>query len=150
MKLGKFVLIGSLLLGGFTSIEMITPTKQVEAAYSDPFNDNWGYKTVNELERAGNSTYQPDWNIEQLITGDTFYLTQRFGREHIGAKMKIFKIHPDGSLQRFITIEPEFITTPKGLEIWRTPITHAYSKETYIAVIRYSGEFTYSNHFQIN
>ncbi|MEC5241413.1 hypothetical protein [Bacillus mycoides] len=44
MKLGKVVLIGSLLLGGFTSIEMITPTKQVEAAYSDPFNDDWGFK----------------------------------------------------------------------------------------------------------
>ncbi|WP_267866662.1 DUF5065 family protein [Bacillus cereus] len=85
-----------------------------------------------------------------LITGDTFYLTQRFGRAHFGAKMKIFKVHPDGTLQRFITIEPEFITTPKGLEIWRTPITNVYTKGTYIAVIKYNGEFTYSNHFQIN
>ncbi|CUB27395.1 MULTISPECIES: DUF5065 family protein [Bacillus cereus group] len=150
MKLVKVILIGSLLLGGIASIEVIAPTKQVKAAYSDPFNDDWGYKTVNELEKTENSTYQSDWNIEHLITGDTFYLTQRFGREHFGAKMKIFKIHHDGSLQRFITIEPEFITTPKGLEIWRTPITHVYTQGTYIAVIKYNAEFTYSNHFQIN
>ncbi len=64
--------------------------------------------------------------------------------------MKIFKVHLDGTLQRFITIEPEFITTPKGLEIWRTPITNVYTKGTYTAVIKYNGEFTYSNHFQIN
>ncbi|MES5894106.1 MULTISPECIES: DUF5065 family protein [Bacillus cereus group] len=150
MKLSKIVLTGTLLLGSMTSIEIISPINEVKAAYSEPFNDDWGYKTINELEGAENSTYQPDWNIEHLITGDTFYLTQRFGRAHFGAKMKIFKVHPDGTLQRFITIEPEFITTPTGLEIWRTPITNVYTKGTYIAVIKYNGEFTYSNHFQIN
>nr|WP_239696289.1 DUF5065 family protein [Bacillus cereus] len=48
------------------------------------------------------STYQPDWKIGNLITSDTFYLTQ-----HFGAQMKIFKVHTNGTLVRFQTIEPE-------------------------------------------
>lgn len=60
-----------------TSIEMISPIKEVKTTDSDPFNDDQGFKTINELEGAKNSTFQPDWNIEYLITGDTFYLIQR-------------------------------------------------------------------------
>ncbi|PFC20813.1 DUF5065 domain-containing protein, partial [Bacillus thuringiensis] len=37
-----------------------------------------------DLESSKESTYQPDWKIGNLITGDTFYLTQYFG-----AQMKI-------------------------------------------------------------
>nr|WP_257148075.1 DUF5065 family protein [Bacillus thuringiensis] len=48
------------------------------------------------------STYQPDWKIGNLITSDTFSLTQ-----HFGAQMKIFKVHTNGTLERFQTIEPE-------------------------------------------
>ncbi|MGX5499078.1 hypothetical protein [Bacillus wiedmannii] len=29
-------------------------------------------------------------------------------------------------------------------------MTNVYTKGTYIALIKYNGEFTYSNHFQIN
>ncbi|MGE6349372.1 hypothetical protein ACQKIY_26205 [Bacillus mycoides] len=46
MKLGKLVLIGALTFSGFTAIEMIKPTSQVTAAYSDPFNDDWGLKPL--------------------------------------------------------------------------------------------------------
>ncbi|PER48368.1 DUF5065 domain-containing protein [Bacillus thuringiensis] len=55
-----------------------------------------------DLESSKESTYQPDWKIGNLITGDTFYLTQYFG-----AQMKIFKVHTNGTLERFQTIEPE-------------------------------------------
>ncbi|EOO28237.1 hypothetical protein ICC_02060 [Bacillus cereus BAG1X1-1] len=48
------------------------------------------------------STYQPHWKIGILITGDTFYLTQ-----HFGAQMKNFKVHTNGTLERFQTIELE-------------------------------------------
>ncbi len=123
------------------------PNKQVAAAYSDSFHDDWGFKTIMDLEGSKDSTYQPDWKIGNLVTGDVFYLTQHFGREHFGAQMKIFKIHTDGSLQRFKTIEPEFIP---GTEIWQTPITDAYTSGTYVAAIKYRGEFTYSNLFKIN
>ncbi|MGW6193937.1 DUF5065 family protein, partial [Bacillus cereus] len=98
-------------------------------------------------ESSVESTYQPDWKIGNLITGDTFYLTQHFGREHFGAKMKIFKVHTDGTLERFQTIEPEFLP---GTEIWQTPITDNYTSGTYVAAIKYRGEFTYSNQFTIN
>ena len=56
-----------------------------------------------DLESSMESTYQPDWKIGNLITSDTFYLTQ-----HFGAQMKIFKVHTNGILERFQTIEPEF------------------------------------------
>lgn len=147
MKIGKLALIGTLTFGSFTAIEMIMPNKQAAAAYTDPFNDDWGFKTIMDLESSEESTYQPDWKIGNLITGDTFYLTQHFGREHFGAKMKIFKIHTNGSLERFQTIEPEFIP---GTEIWQTPITDTYTSGTYVAAIKYRGEFTYSNQFKIN
>ncbi|EJR45791.1 hypothetical protein IIM_04977 [Bacillus cereus VD107] len=65
---------------------MIMPNEQAAAAYTDPFNDDWGFKTIMDLESSEESTYQPDWKIGNLITGDTFYLTQ-----HFGAKMKILK-----------------------------------------------------------
>ncbi|MED2925190.1 DUF5065 family protein [Bacillus thuringiensis] len=55
-----------------------------------------------DLQNSEESTYQPDWKIGNLITGDTFYLTQYFG-----AQMKIYKIHTNGTLERFQTIEPE-------------------------------------------
>ncbi|WP_176539400.1 hypothetical protein [Bacillus cereus] len=48
------------------------------------------------------STYQADWKIGNLITGNTFYLTQ-----HFGALSKIFKVHTNGTLERFQTREPE-------------------------------------------
>ncbi len=57
---------------------------------------------IGDLESSMESTYQPDWKIGNLITGDTFYLTQ-----HFGAQMKIFKVHTNGTLERFQTIEPE-------------------------------------------
>ena len=41
---------------------------------------------IGDLESSMESTYQPDWKIGNLITGDTFYLTQ-----HFGAQMKILK-----------------------------------------------------------
>ncbi|MFL1664156.1 DUF5065 domain-containing protein, partial [Bacillus cereus] len=41
---------------------------------------------IGDLESSMESTYQPDWKIGNLITSDTFYLTQ-----HFGAQMKIFK-----------------------------------------------------------
>ncbi len=104
-------------------------------------------KTIRDLQNSEESTYQPDWKIGNLITGDTFYLIQHFGREHFGAQMKIFKIHTNGTLERFQTIEPEFIP---GTEIWQTSITDSYTSGTYVAVIKYRGEFTYSNHFTIN
>ena len=66
-----------------------------------------------DLQNSEESTYQPDWKIGNLITGDTFYLAQHFGREHFGAQMKIFKIHTNGTLERFQTIEPEFIPEQK-------------------------------------
>jgi len=58
---------------------------------------------IGDLESSMESTYQPDWKIGNLITSDTFYLTQ-----HFGAQMKIFKVHTNGILERFQTIEPEF------------------------------------------
>jgi len=97
---------------------------------------------IGDLESSMESTYQPDWKIGNLITGDTFYLTQ-----HFGAQMKIFKVHTNGTLERFQTIEPEFIP---GTEIWQTPITDSYTSGNYVAVIKYRGEFTYSNQFTIN
>ncbi|HHK5542487.1 MULTISPECIES: DUF5065 family protein [Bacillus cereus group] len=147
MKLGKLALIGALTFSGFTAIEMSKPTSQAAAAYSDPLNDDWGFKTIVDLQNSEESTYQPDWKVGNLITGDTFYLTQHFGREHFGAQMKIFKIHTNGTLERFQTIEPEFIP---GTEIWQTPITDSYTSGTYVAAIKYRGEFTYSNQFTIN
>ncbi|WP_142238516.1 DUF5065 family protein [Bacillus cereus] len=57
---------------------------------------------IGDLESYMESTYQPDWKIGNLITSDTFYLTQ-----HFGAQMKIFKVHTNGTLVRFQTIEPE-------------------------------------------
>ncbi|PGP49167.1 hypothetical protein CN993_01415 [Bacillus thuringiensis] len=42
---------------------------------------------------------------------------------------------------------PEFIP---GTEIWQTPITDSYTSGTYVAAIKYRGEFTYSNQFTIN
>ncbi|PEN80002.1 DUF5065 domain-containing protein [Bacillus cereus] len=54
------------------------------------------------LESSMESTYQPHWKIGNLITGDTFYLTQ-----HFGAQMKNFKVHTNGTLERFQTIELE-------------------------------------------
>ncbi len=80
--------------------------------------------------------------IGDLITGNTFYLTQ-----HFGAQMKIFKVYTNGTLERFQTIEPEFIP---GTEIWQTPITDSYTSGTYIAAIKFRGEFTYSNPFTSN
>ncbi|TKH47228.1 DUF5065 domain-containing protein, partial [Bacillus cereus] len=53
---------------------------------------------IGDLESSMESTYQPDWKIGNLITGDTFYLTQ-----HFGAQMKIFKVHTNGTLERFQT-----------------------------------------------
>ena len=41
---------------------------------------------IGDLESSMESTYQPDWKIGNLITSDTFYLTQ-----HFGAQMKILK-----------------------------------------------------------
>ncbi|MBJ8152649.1 MULTISPECIES: hypothetical protein [Bacillus cereus group] len=57
---------------------------------------------IRDLESSMEITYQPDWKIGNLITSDTFYLTQ-----HFGAQMKIFKVHTNGILERFQTIEPE-------------------------------------------
>ncbi|PFN06402.1 DUF5065 domain-containing protein, partial [Bacillus thuringiensis] len=48
---------------------------------------------IGDLESSMESTYQPDWKIGNLITSDTFYLTQ-----HFGAQMKIFKVHTNGTL----------------------------------------------------
>lgn len=39
-----------------------------------------------DLESSMESTYQPDWKIGNLITGDTFYLTQ-----HLVRKWKFLK-----------------------------------------------------------
>ncbi|WP_142323017.1 DUF5065 family protein, partial [Bacillus cereus] len=110
-------------------------------------NNDWGFKTIMDLQNSEESTYQPDWKIGNLITGDTFYLTQHFGREHFGAQMKIFKVHTNNTLERFQTIEPEFIP---GTEIWQTRITDSYTSGTYVAAIKYRGEFTYSNQFTID
>ncbi|KEK24720.1 DUF5065 family protein [Bacillus gaemokensis] len=146
MKLGKVAIIGALTLGGFTAVEMIKPTTQAAAAYSDPFNDEWGLKSWQHVHH--NANYSPDiTRVGDLKQGEEFRMS--FGLEPgESAVMKIFRIHDLGdaetSLQRYITIQDSGVWT--GIAEFKTPITAVYTPDTYVAVMKLTlknGETTF-------
>ncbi|PHD54290.1 DUF5065 domain-containing protein [Bacillus toyonensis] len=138
MKLGKLALVGALIFGGFTAVEMIKPTSQAAAAYeepySDPYHDRWGFSSESDF------TYLLKFPNEHMIkssyrTGDIFTYSLSSIKDGSGAVMKIFKME-DGKPVRYKTIYPQFDANHQNPN-WSTAITDVYTPGTYIAVINH-------------
>ncbi|MFD5261192.1 MULTISPECIES: DUF5065 family protein [Bacillus] len=152
MKLGKLALIGVLTFGGFTAVEMIKPTTQAAAAYqepyTDPFKDLWGFTNIGQLPYAGTQTLGV--MKDSYESGDEFYYTQDTVKTDDKAILKIYKVHADGSMQRYKTLYPSFGEPGHVYPSWMTEFTDVYTSGKYVAVFRDGSEFKYSKQFQVN
>ncbi|MGH1329131.1 DUF5065 family protein [Bacillus pretiosus] len=151
MKLGKLALIGALAFSSFTAIEIIKPTTQVAAFYEEPFspidNDSWGITNIKQLPLVGTQTLHAE---ESYKTGDEFVHTQPTVKTGDRAIIKIFKVHSDGSLQRYKTFGSDYGEPHKINPLWFCVITNVYTSGKYVAIFRDGSEIKYSKQFQIN
>ncbi|QWG92765.1 DUF5065 family protein [Bacillus mycoides] len=151
MKLGKLALIGALAFSSFTAIEMIKPTTQVAALYEEPYSptdkDSWGITNIKQLPLVGTQTLDAK---ESYKTGDGFVHTQPTVKTGDKALIKIFKVHSDGSLHRYITFGSGYGQPHTTNPLWFCVITNVYTSGKYIAIFRDGSEIKYSKQFQIN
>ncbi|MGH1325459.1 DUF5065 family protein [Bacillus pretiosus] len=151
MKLGKLALIGALAFSSFTAIEIIKPTTQVSALYEEPFspvnNDSWGITNIKQLPLVGTQTLPVK---ESYKTGDAFVYTQPTVKTGERATIKIFKVHPDGSLQRYRTFGSGYGQPHTTNPLWFNVFTDVYTSGKYVAILRDGSEIKYSKQFQVN
>lgn len=158
-KLGTVALIGALTLGSFAATELFTtPTKASAATEtSDPFRDSWGFYNTHLLYEFGHpmNQYLNNQVIDGYHNGQQFKL-QLAGTEHrpgtMEDKVKIFRHHEDGTLQRYITIDPKITFQPDGTPIstWTTNFNVVYPPGYYIAIAYINGYHFYSKEFIVN
>ncbi|QWG92771.1 DUF5065 family protein [Bacillus mycoides] len=151
MKIGKLALIGALAFSSFTAIEMIKPTTQVAALYEEPYSptdkDSWGITNIKQLPLVGTQTLDAK---ESYKTGDDFFYTQSTVKTGDRALIKIFKVHSDGSLHRYITFGSDYGEPHKIDPFWFNVFTDVYTSGKYVAILRDGSEIKYSKQFQIN
>ncbi|MEK5205187.1 DUF5065 family protein [Bacillus sp. FSL R10-2789] len=155
--LSKVALIGALSFGSFTAMEMIKPTSEVKAAYSDPFNDEWGIINMNTLSYISKMTPGLEKHVEGgYHNGSWFWMALESTPQRPGTDkdiVKIFRVHENGTLQRYKTMQPErdfepSLGTPH--QVWKTQFNTVYPPGEYIAIAYINGYYSKSKIFYVN
>ncbi|MEK5205188.1 DUF5065 family protein [Bacillus sp. FSL R10-2789] len=155
-KLSKVALIGALSFGGFTAVEMIKPASEVQAAYSDPWNDEWGITHTNILMYIDKMVPAFENQVKDgYDNGNIFKMHDELTPQRPGSQediVKIFRVHDDGRLQRYITMNPTWSLDSKGdpWHTWTTQFNSAYPPGQYIVIAYINGHHSYSKEIIVN
>lgn len=155
-KINKVLLVGALALGGTTVTSQIISPIQAQAA-SDVFHDEWGFWNYSTLSgRARTMNAYENAQIQDGYHNGQWFKLQLEGTEHRPGtnedKVKIFRKHPDGSLQRYKTMDPQFSYKADGtpVQTWTTQFNNVYPPGEYVAISYINGYYFYSKTFIVN
>ncbi|MCA1047042.1 DUF5065 family protein [Bacillus toyonensis] len=141
-KLGKIVLTGALTLGALATTELIKPSTQAAAATkaSDPLNDEWGitnthilYEFISPFTANLASQIQNGYDFNNKFHMELASTPSRPGTPD--DQVKIFRVLQDGSLARYLTMNPTY-KEKNGViyQNWDTTINAAYPPGFYVII----------------
>ncbi|PEB52332.1 DUF5065 domain-containing protein [Bacillus pseudomycoides] len=152
--LEKVALIGTIALGGITSVGLLETPKQVSAAtktvkpiqYAPPVVDGWRWETFFEIHH--NADYLQELAVGNLKHGDSFDVNVQTGGKDTGI-VKIYRINENGALQRYKTIYDSH-TEHHYNGRFITKITPVYKPGKYVAIMKLGDQYYYGGAFNIS